>query len=232
MLLIKEALFFLYEKRGIKFFPQRPGLPLGTDEFVIPGFAKVTRKIWYLSHYVVAFTDASWVLNEMERNLTQKMDLIQKRSRTQAIGWGVSAPDVRPQDTRGVPQGMRQELREAGAGRKTTPGRHIAPYRDTVRASSPSALATSISSSASEKGKSFVTISTSGLCLSGSVFGDSWTTRQVGDSWTKASQLDLSRLSTPSAQAGRSGLRKMQRVAVPSLSHTQRQRFRSAHKVL
>ena len=41
--LIKEAIYVLYGKRGIRFFPPRPGLELSNEEFVIPEFASGSK---------------------------------------------------------------------------------------------------------------------------------------------------------------------------------------------
>ena len=44
--LIKEAIYYLYGRRGIRFVPPRPGLDVPNDEFLIPSFANCSKKEW------------------------------------------------------------------------------------------------------------------------------------------------------------------------------------------
>ena len=61
---IKEAIYYLHGKRGIRFVPPRAGLEMPNDEFLIPSFVKRTKKEWSGNHFVLAMTEYNWVLNE------------------------------------------------------------------------------------------------------------------------------------------------------------------------
>ena len=50
--LLKEAIYVLYGKQGIRFFPPRPGGHLSDNEFVIPSFTSGSKGDWSSRHYV------------------------------------------------------------------------------------------------------------------------------------------------------------------------------------
>ena len=60
--LLKEAIYVLYGKRGIRLFPPRPGVDLHQDEFLIPSFVSGSKGDWSSRHFVVALSEYSWVL--------------------------------------------------------------------------------------------------------------------------------------------------------------------------
>ena len=84
--LIKEAIYFLYGKRGIRFFPPRPGLELSNEEFVIPEFASGSRGDWYSRHYVVVLAEYNWMLSDEEKSYSSLMKRVQEQMRVLALG--------------------------------------------------------------------------------------------------------------------------------------------------
>ena len=66
--LIKEAIYFLYGKRAIRFFPPRPGTEITNEEFVIPDFSHGSKNEWYGRHYVIVLQEFGWTLSEGERS--------------------------------------------------------------------------------------------------------------------------------------------------------------------
>ena len=64
--LIREASYYLYGKRGIRFSLPRPGINLSPDEFLIPSFVACSKKECSGSHYVLAVSEYPWVLNDNE----------------------------------------------------------------------------------------------------------------------------------------------------------------------
>ena len=86
--LIKEAIYYLYGRRGIRFAPPRPGPDVPNDEFLIPSFANCSKKEWSGIHYVLAMSEFSWVLNEGERNYSGMMINFLRQCSTQALEAG------------------------------------------------------------------------------------------------------------------------------------------------
>jgi hypothetical protein len=70
---IKEAIYVLYGKRGIRLFPPRPGAELHQDEFLIPSFVSGSKGDWSSRHFVVALAEYSWVLSAEERSFSNMM---------------------------------------------------------------------------------------------------------------------------------------------------------------
>ena len=106
--LVKKAIFFLYNKRGIRFYPPRPGATLGPDEVLLPAFMLISRRMFDLSHYLILLGEASWVLTAKEREMSQMINTFVRQSTTRAIGSGNS--EVRPQGTVLFPKGMRKDF--------------------------------------------------------------------------------------------------------------------------
>ena len=113
--LIKEAIYYLYGRRGIRFAPPRPGLDVPNDEFLIPSFANCSKKEWSGIHYVLAMSEFSWVLNEGERNYSGMMINFLRQCSTQALEAG---SDEKKKETGtgkrpALPKNSRQNLRTA-----------------------------------------------------------------------------------------------------------------------
>ena len=82
---IKEAIYYLYGRRGIRFVPPRTGLEMPSDEFLIPSFVKRTKKEWSGNQFVLAMTEYSWVLREGEKNFSGMMVTFLRQCNTQAL---------------------------------------------------------------------------------------------------------------------------------------------------
>ena len=111
--LLKEAIYFLYEKRGIRLFPPRPGGPnrLDQDEFVIPSFASGSKSGWSTRHFVIALMEHNWVLSPEERSFSNTMRLFQDRVKTQALEGGGDSKQLGASGTE--THGIRKQLRKA-----------------------------------------------------------------------------------------------------------------------
>ena len=113
---IKEAIYYLYGRRGIRFVPPRTGLEMPNDEFLIPSFVKCTKKEWSGNHFVLAMTEYNWVLNEGEKNFSGMMVTFLRQCNTQALeGEGSDRrQEARAGKRQPLPKSSRQNLRRAG----------------------------------------------------------------------------------------------------------------------
>jgi hypothetical protein len=121
--LIKEAIYFLYGKRAIRFFPPRPGMELSNEEFVIPEFSHGSKKDWYSRHYVVVLAEYSWMLSEGEKSYSSLMQRVQDQVRVLALGH-----DQGPEQHEAArvnldaAHGARQHLRHLGHAERVAAG--------------------------------------------------------------------------------------------------------------
>ena len=125
--LIKEAIYFLYGKRAIRFFPPRPGTELSNEEFVIPEFSHGSKKDWYSRHYVVVLAEYSWMLSEGEKSYSSLMQRVQDQARILALGHDQD-PERREaaRTNRDAAQGARQHLRNLGHAERVAAGEQSA----------------------------------------------------------------------------------------------------------
>ena len=121
--LIKEAIYFLYGKRAIRFFPPRPGTEITNEEFVIPEFSHGSKNEWYGRHYVIVLQEFGWTLSEGERSYSSLMQRVHDQARTLALGLDQD-PEQRDaaRTDRDAAQGVRQRLRDLGHAERVAAG--------------------------------------------------------------------------------------------------------------
>ncbi len=73
--MVMRAIYRLYNKRGIRFFPPREDDPLGHVEFVIPGFGFSSRRDWTTTHFVMMLGEAPWALTAGELELSRNLKI-------------------------------------------------------------------------------------------------------------------------------------------------------------
>ena len=112
--LLKEAIYVLYGKRGIRLFPPRPGGRLDQDEFVIPSFASGSKGDWSSRHFIIALVEYSWVLSQEERSFSNMMKCFQDKVKVQSLEGGRDPKQVNFGHAAGAEtQGIRKQLRKA-----------------------------------------------------------------------------------------------------------------------
>ena len=111
--MLKEAIYVLYGKRGIRFFPPRPGREVEEDEFVIPSFVSGSKGDWSSMHFVIALVDFSYVLSPEEKSVSNLLQRFMKKAKIKSLGGGSASYHEAVATAIGETKGARRQLRVA-----------------------------------------------------------------------------------------------------------------------
>ena len=89
--LLKEAICVLYGKKGIRFFPPRPGQEVDENEFVIPSFVSGSKGDWSSMHFIITLVDYSHVLSPEEKSVSSLLKLFKEKAQTKSLLAGEKA---------------------------------------------------------------------------------------------------------------------------------------------
>ena len=109
--MLKEAIYVLYGKRGIRFFPPRPGHDVEEDEFVIPSFVSGSKGDWSSMHFVIALVDYSHVLSPEEKSVSNLLKRFMDKAQTKSLQGGTVSYQGAVTSAGGETKGTRRQLR-------------------------------------------------------------------------------------------------------------------------